>query len=167
MAVWTGEQVAEHVGKEAPIKINPCGVDVGVSEVWKIADSSKVTIHKERREITPGKELVKPDGEYYILNRGAYELRIANRISIPINATALLFPRSTFNRLGIISSESGVGDSGYSGFCTRTIFVAVSEVRVHKDEMWSQLVFISNKDLPKVLYNGHWQNEGKAASHSE
>lgn len=158
MSVWTGKQVAEFVGKEAPIKINPNGVDVRAGEIWRISDEAKVIINGKQREISPEKELVKPDGDFYILDKGVYELRIANKIEIPKKAVAFLLPRSTFNRLGIIKSQTAVGDSGYIGFATQTVFVPIKKLKVHRDECWFQLVYMDCGDSD-LSYNGHYQDE--------
>jgi deoxycytidine triphosphate deaminase len=31
--------------------------------------------------------------------------------------------------------------------------------KIHKDEGWIQLVFIDNREIVKVGYDGHYQNE--------
>ena len=41
MAVWLGEQVAKLIEQPPKIKINPNGVDIGISEIWKIPEDRK------------------------------------------------------------------------------------------------------------------------------
>ncbi|MGC8940666.1 MAG: dCTP deaminase domain-containing protein [Candidatus Nanoarchaeia archaeon] len=158
MAVWLGEDVAKYV-KGQPIKINPNGVDIKISEIWRIPENAEVLVHGQNRIISPPKIKVEPKDGFWELKRGIYEIRLANEITIPPEATGLTFPRSTFNRLGIIKAESAVWDSGYRGFGTQTIFVAVKTAKIHVDEAWVQLIFIDNKERAKMLYNGHWQGE--------
>jgi len=160
MAVWLGKDVAKYISNHAPIKINPNGVDVRVSEVWYINPDSEVIIKGSERKISPEKIKIMPQEDgFYNLNRGVYEIRIANEIEIPADATAFLFPRSTLNRLGIIKSQTAIGDSGYKGFATQTFYIPIRNVRIHKDEAWTQLVYISNRGVADLKYAGHWQGE--------
>jgi deoxycytidine triphosphate deaminase len=160
MAVWLGKNVAKYISNHAPIKINPNGVDVRVSEVWKIHPDSEVIIKGSERTISPEKaKILFDESGFYNLDTGIYEIRLANEVEIPQEATALMFPRSTLNRLGMIKSETAVGDSGYKGFMTQTFYVPIKKIRIHKDEAWVQLIFIDNKDVADMKYEGHWQGE--------
>ncbi|MEM4714378.1 MAG: hypothetical protein QXQ79_02455 [Candidatus Nanoarchaeia archaeon] len=159
MAIWSGKEVAKFVSFHAPIKINPNGVDIGVSEIWKIDKNAEATIHNKQRELSIPKMKIEPKGEFWELDQGLYEIRLANEIAIPQNATGLTLPRSTFNRLGVIKSESAIWDSGYRGFGTQTIFVAIKKLRVHINEKWFQLIFLDNKENLKEKYTGYWQGE--------
>jgi len=159
MAVWLGKDVAKFVGKGPPIRINPNGVDIKIAEIWRISDDSEVLINGQTRAINPPKTKLLPKDGFWDLEKGLYEIRLANEIAIPPNATGFTFPRSTFNRLGIIKAESAVWDSGYKGYGTQTIFVALKRAKIHVDEAWVQLIFISNAEPASELYNGYWQGE--------
>ncbi len=154
--IWRGIDVTKYV--DGDVKINPNGVDIGVSEVWKINEDAEIEINGKIRSITPRKEVIKPENDFWILERGVYEVRIASKVTIPKNAIGLLLPRSTFNRLGIIKSETALWDSGYSGYGTQTVFVSVKKAKIHVNEPWFQLVFIDAKE-PSQLYNGYYQEE--------
>lgn len=160
MAVWIGEETAKCFEQPPEVRIQPNGVDLKISEVWKLPESGIVRIHGQIRTIQPEKTLIKPekDGFYYLL-KGTYEIRIANKLNIPDNAIGFIFPRSTFNRLGVIKSETAVCDSGYSGFCTQTVFVTVGELQVYKDEHWFQFVVMDTKEPVKQKYQGNYQGE--------
>ena len=160
MSVWIGEEVAKFIEQPPEIKINPNGVDLKISEIWKLPEEGVVTINGKIREIKPEKIKIEPaDDGFYYLPKGTYEIRIANKVTIPKNAVGLLLPRSTFNRLGVIKSESAIWDSGYSGYGTQTVRVTVNELRVHKDEFWFQMIFLDTKGEVNQLYEGHWQGE--------
>jgi len=159
MAVWLGKEVARFVQQPPKIKINPNGVDLQISEIWRLPEKSTVIIAGSERKIIPEKIKVRPCGDFYILKRGTYEVRIANKVKIPLNAVGLLLPRSTFNRLGVIKSESAIWDSGYEGFGTQTIYVTVDELKVHVNEFWFQLMFIDTKKIVDQKYNGFYQHE--------
>ncbi len=160
MVVWLGEEVAKYIEQPPEIKINPNGVDLKVSEIWKLPEEGVVTIYGKERTITPEKMKIDVDDDgFYYLPKGTYEIRIANKVNIPKHAVGLLFPRSTFNRFGVIKSESAVWDSGYSGYGTQTVRITVQELRVHKDEFWFQMMFFDTKGEVQQTYEGHWQGE--------
>lgn len=160
MTIWTGKEVAEHIEQPPELKIQPNGVDLKVSEIWKIPEDGIVTIHGKERKIEPEKMKIQPEQDgFYYLPKGTYELRIANKVNIPNNAVGLIFPRSTFNRFGIMKSETAIWDSGYSGWGTQTVRVTVKEARVHKDEYWFQFVLLNLTKETEHLYEGHWQGE--------
>ncbi len=165
---WSGKKIAEFI--EGDKKIGPNGCDLRVSEVAKIPDDAIIFLHDKKRgylvngEFREQQDVKKPlipnnDG-FYELTHGAYEVRLANKIAIPKNAVGFAFPRSTFNRLGIIKSESAVWDSGYSGTGTSTVFVAAKKALIHKDEFWIQFVMMSAEESDNQ-YKGFYQNEGK------
>jgi dUTP pyrophosphatase len=158
MAAWLGKDVAKFVKQPPEIKINPNGVDLKVSEVWKIGLEEEAVLHGSTR--TVNKKLILPENDdFYHLERGVYDVRIANEVTIPMEAVGLCFPRSTLNRLGTIKSDGGVWDSGYKGFGTQTLLVPIKKIKIHKDEFWFQLMLFSNKDIAEIKYEGHWQGE--------
>lgn len=159
MAIWSGKKTAQFVSQPPEIKINPNGVDLGVSEVWLIRNDAVSVFNGKTRMTMPEKEKVLPDAEgFYNLQQGTYEVRVANEVSVPLNAVGKLYPRSSLNRLGVIKSDTAIGDSGYRGFCTQTIHVPIKLFRVHKDERWFQLVFEDCEPVEEG-YQGHWQGE--------
>lgn len=160
MAVWIGEEIAKFVEQPPEIKINPNGVDIGASEVWKLSDDATAVLKGKERTIAPDKQKILPNEMgFYNLSRGMYEIRFANKVTIPKNAIGLCFPRTSLNRLGMLKSETGIWDSGYSGYGTQTMFVAIKNFKIHKDEFWFQFTLIDMKEDAKTLYEGHWQGE--------
>lgn len=159
MVVWSGKHAARFIEQPPSIKIQPAGVDVGVSEVWRISSGAVATLDGETRKVVPSKQLVKPglDG-FYSLRRGVYEVRLANKITVPSDAAVFVHPRSTLNRLGMLKSETGVWDPGYSGYGTQTVYVPISLYRIHVGEMWFQVVFMDAEAVGEA-YRGHWQGE--------
>jgi len=160
MVVWLGKNVAKHV--EGAYNLHPNGIEVGVSEIWRVPLDSTAIINGKQREVC--KEKVSPQGDFYILERGVYELRLGVKVNMPKDCVGLCVPRSTFNRMGVIKSQTALWDSGYSGYGTQTIYIPIKQLKVHKDEFWFQLIFISNEAPSELSYDGHWQNE---AQHSE
>ena len=160
MSVWLGKEVAKYIENPPDVKINPNGVDLRASEVWRIPEEGTVTVKGKERKIEPGKIKIVPDEDgFYSLKKGTYEIRIANKITIPDTAVGFLYPRTTLNRFGIIKSETGLWDSGYSGYGTQTIHVSVNNFKIDKDEFWFQMMFMEMKNKTDQLYEGHWQGE--------
>ena len=167
---WSGKKTAECI--EGDKKIGPNGCDLRISEITKIPEDATIFLHEKKRgylingEFCEQQDVKKPiapnpDG-FYELTHGAYEVRIANKITIPKNAVGLALPRSTFNRLGIIKTESALWDPGYSGTGTGTIVVPVKKALIHKDEYWFQFVMIGAEESD-TQYNGFYQGEKKVS----
>ncbi len=166
--IWSGKRTAECI--EGDKKIGPNGCDLRICEISKIPEDAVIFLQEKKRgylingEFKEQQDVKKPlvpnkDG-FYELTHGAYEVRIANKISIPKNAVGFAFPRSTFNRLGIIKSESAVWDSGYSGTGTSTIVMPLKKALIHKDEFWVQFVMMDAEESD-TQYKGFYQGEGK------
>lgn len=166
--IWSGKKTADCI--EGDKKIGPNGCDLRICEVLKIPDGAVIFLHEKKRgylvngEFKEAQDVKMPvahnkDG-FYELERGCYEVRIANKVNVPKNACGFAFPRSTFNRLGVIKSESAVWDSGYSGMGTGTVFVAAEKALIHKDEFWFQFVMIGAEESDNQ-YAGFYQGEKK------
>lgn len=166
--IWSGKRTAECI--EGDKKIGPNGCDLKICEISKIPEDAIIFLHDKKRgylingefkEQADVKKVIEPgkDG-FYELTHGAYEVRLSNKVNVPKNAVGFAFPRSTFNRLGIIKSESAVWDSGYSGTGTGTIVVPVKKALIHKDEFWFQFVMVDAEESDKQ-YSGFYQNESK------
>jgi dUTP pyrophosphatase len=156
---WSGEMVKKCVVEGDVKKVNPNGIDIGVSEVWKIPEGYDVHIHGKERRSTQEKQLVMPgeDG-FYHLPRGVYEVRIGVKIKIPGKAVGYCKLRSTLIRFGSIKSESAVWDSGYEGYGTQTVHIPFNMLHIHKDEAWFQFVMQDSADTTES-YDGYYQNE--------
>ncbi len=162
--ILPGEYVAKFL--ESGIKkINPTGVDVIPKKVFRIPEYEIIIDGSKRGflvgenfvEIREGLIEVKPEGEYYRLSPGVYYV-VFPRIKIPPEVTGFAFPRSTFNRLGIIKSQTAVFDPGYEGEWNQT-FLFLTKAKIHVNEAWVQVVFIKNAEIPKELYQGYWHGE--------
>jgi dUTP pyrophosphatase len=164
---WSGQRIYKEVLKVVEanrdrlqgIKINPCGVDIGVSNVDRIEDNATATIDGARRELDMPKISCKPQNGLYSLKRGVYEARLNVAVRIPINAIGLSFPRSTLNRLGVIKSETAVFDPGYEGIGVQTVYVPIKELRIAENERWFQFVVTDAMEASSA-YNGRYQGEG-------
>jgi len=159
MVVWSGKRTADYVSQPPAIKINPNGVDIGISEVWMFHPDSVSTLKGNTRITSPEKQRILPDPEgFYNLHQGTYEVRLANEITVPPGAVGRGFPRSSLNRFGMIKAPAAIWDSGYRGFSTQTVYVPIKTFRIHKDEQWLQFT-LEDCEQSDVSYHGHYQGE--------
>ncbi len=159
---WNGKMIANSIIIEGnPTKINPNGVDIGASEVYRIPEDGTVTINGATREVSPEKQKIKPDNGFYKLPKGIYEIRTDVKVRIPQNAVGIAVPRSTLNRLGVIKSESALWDSGYEGYGTLTVYVGVKELVIAENEAWFQFTVNDAHDADTTYdeVSGHYQDE--------
>jgi deoxycytidine triphosphate deaminase len=164
---WSGQKIYDEVLKVVEtnkdrlqgVKINPCGVDIGVSSIDRIEDGASATIDGDKRELDIPKVTYKPANGIYVLPRGVYEVRLNVAVRIPSNAIGLSLPRSTLNRLGVIKSETAVFDPGYEGIGVQTVYVPIKELRIAEHERWFQFV-VSDAVTTGLTYKGRYQGEG-------
>ena len=89
-------------------------------------------------------------------------IEISERISVPANAAAMLFVRSSLSRKGIFIS-SGVYDPGFSGASGCTIYNMGNErVVFEKGDRIAQMVFFECD--PASQYNGKYQGSTSGES---
>ncbi len=166
--IWPGSEVARFV--EGAAKIGPNGIDLVPIDVVELPKDAVILIDGKLRgymidgkfvEQSEAKKAIAPDGDgFYNLKAGrTYEARFP-KVTVPMEVTGFAYPRSTFNRLGMIKVETAVWDSGYSGEGTQ-VFHAVIPAKIHKNEAWVQLVFVDNKSPQEKGYGGHYQGEEK------
>jgi deoxycytidine triphosphate deaminase len=164
---WSGQRIYDEVlkvvdankGRLQGVKINPCGVDIGVSNIDRIEDNATALIDGERRELDMQKVTYRPQNGIYELKRGVYEVRLNVAVRIPPDAIGLSLPRSTLNRLGIIKSETAVFDPGYEGIGVQTVYIPIRELRIAENERWFQFV-VADAMRTGQTYSGRYQGEG-------
>jgi deoxycytidine triphosphate deaminase len=164
---WSGQRIYDDVLKVVEanknklklVKINPCGVDIGVSSVDRIETNSVATIDGERRELDESMTPCKPQDGMYTLKMGVYVVRLNVAVRIPPNAVGFSFPRSTLNRLGVIKSETAIFDPGYEGIGVQTVYVPISQLRIAENERWFQFI-VGDTMEGGMTYAGRYQGEG-------
>ncbi|WXG47083.1 MAG: hypothetical protein WED05_10555 [Candidatus Atabeyarchaeum deiterrae] len=164
---WSGQRIFDEVlkvveaNKDAlgKLKINPSGVDIGISSAERIQDDAIATIDGERRELDSKTVTYKPHEGYYALPRGVYVVRLNVAVKIPATAIGLSLPRSTLIRLGIIKCETAVFDPGYEGIGIQTVYIPIKELRIAENERWFQFLVADAKNSG-MTYSGKYQGEG-------
>ena len=166
MVVLLGDELKNFV--ESYVKINPAGIDVKPKKIYRIPSDEidYIVIDGNKRgyyisnnfyKIPENLIEVKPEENYWILDKGFYYV-VFPKVIIPKDCIAIAFPRSTFNRLGILKFESALFDPGYEGEFTQTYYFPF-KAKINIEEAWIQLVFIRLEKEAKELYKGYWQKE--------
>lgn len=165
--IWPGSRVATFV--EGEVKTGPSGIDLVPIEVVELPVEGTIFINGKQRGYLIGGKFVEQseakvaivpdcDGFYNLKGGRTYEVRFP-KVTVPMEVTGFAYPRSTFNRLGMLKVETAVWDSGYCGEGTQ-VFHTTLPAKIHKTEAWVQLVFMDNKEsLPEKGYDGHYQGE--------
>jgi len=97
-------------------------------------------------------------GETLRLKHGEYKaVKLNEIVSVPSDAFALMFSRSTFNRQGILITST-VFEPGWRGVPTVSIYnLSGGYFYLTKDTRIIQIIFF--KAEPASLYNGQYQNQ--------
>jgi deoxycytidine triphosphate deaminase len=164
---WSGRRIYDEVMKVVEankdrlqfVKINPCGVDIGVSNVDRIEDDAVATIDGERRELNVPMTSCRPKDGMYVLKPGVYVVRLNVAVKIPPNAIGLSMPRSTLIRLGVVKCETAVFDPGYEGMGIQTVYIPIKELRIAESERWFQFI-VADAMETGMTYMGRYQGEG-------
>jgi deoxycytidine triphosphate deaminase len=164
---WSGQKIYDEILKVVEsnkdrlkyLKINPCGVDIGVSSVDRIDDNAIATIDGERRELNMTMTSCKLQNGMYALGPGVYVVRLNVAVKMPPNAIGLSMPRSTLIRLGVVKCETAVFDPGYEGIGIQTVYIPIKELRIGENERWFQFI-VSDAMETGMIYDGKYQREG-------
>ena len=164
---WSGQRIYDEILKVVEdnknklklVKVNPCGVDIGVSAVDRIENNSIATIDGERRELDLPTTSCKPKAGMYTLGQGVYVVRLDVAVRMPPNAVGFSFPRSTLNRLGVIKSETAIFDPGYEGIGVQTVYIPIGQLRIAENERWFQFAVADSMETG-MTYSGRYQGEG-------
>jgi deoxycytidine triphosphate deaminase len=164
---WSGQRIYDEVLKVVGanksklkwVKINPNGVDIGVSSVERIENDAVATIDGERRELNAPMTSCKPQNGMYILGPGVYVVRLNVAVRMPSKAIGLSMPRSTLIRLGVVKCETAVFDPGYEGIGAQTIYIPISQLRIAENERWFQFI-VADAMETGMTYTGRYQGEG-------
>ncbi len=143
-----GEGLLENVDEE---NIQGAGVDLRIDELYSLI--SEGFIGKSKRTLPEIKEL----DSFILKPQGFYLFKTVERINMPSDLVAFMFPRSTLFRCGI-SLRTAVIDPGYKGELTVGLFnESEREVKLERHARVAQLV-LANVQGGTKLYNGRYQD---------
>jgi dUTP pyrophosphatase len=150
-----GDEVASLVSPLNPGQVQPAGVDLRVSKVYRFLSGG---VLGEERELPRVEELEPVEG-YWVLRPGAYKVRFAEVVSVPLTLVGLCFPRSSLLRMGALLACT-VWDPGYRGRGEALLAVLNEHgLRLEVGARVAQLVFIRMDKRPKQGYRGVYLGE--------
>lgn len=140
--------------KNGDYQIN--GIDLSLNKIYKFTTCG--IVRKNKDTIIPTIKEIELKGNVYYLDQGVYLFSINEKITLDLETTALVFPRSSLIRCGISMSDA-VWDAGFESKESTKFLVNVNNPEgfmIEKGARFCQMVFFK---LDKPLdngYNGQW-----------
>lgn len=138
--------------------IQPNGIDFRIHEVFELLEdnftiSQNGKTHRRTRQVQPD-----PNGIFHLTGGRQYDIITNLNIDLTaVEATALLYIRSTFSRNGF-TIASGVYDTGFVGRIGTVLHTPMS-FKSHLIEQGTALGQVMlYKSNPSSLYTGQYQN---------
>jgi len=142
-------------------QLQPCGIDMTLKEVHSLSDSGEIDFDNSKRKISKSMPLAfDGEGKLY-LAQGSYKIVYNEYVSVPMDACALGFPRSSLLRCGA-DVRCAVWDPGYHGR-SESLLVVNSQhgITLHKDAKVMQLVFMRLESAAHKGYEGQYKGENR------
>jgi len=141
------EDLLENVDEE---NIQGAGVDLRIDELYSLI--SEGFIGKSKRTLPENTAL----DNFILKPKGFYLFKTVEKINMPSDLVAFMFPRSTLFRCGI-SLRTAVIDPGYKGELTVGLFnESERKIKLEKHARVAQLV-LANVSGGTKLYEGRYQ----------
>lgn len=146
--------------KDPEIQIQPNGIDLRIGKLMKISDTPVPVLDFDNsKRVYPDEvEIPLSDTKPTLILAGVYKVQYAEIVTIPRNAMAQVFMRSSLQRMGAYLFSS-VYDSGYTGRGVG-LFVLTQPILIYKDARVGQIVFHDAES--SKLYDGVHKGEGIA-----
>ena len=142
-------------------QLQPCGVDMTLKEVHALSDGGEIDFDNSKRKISKSAALAfDADGKLH-LARGCYKIIYNEYVSVPLDACAFGFPRSSLLRCGA-DIRCAVWDPGYHGR-SESLLVVNSQhgITLHKNAKVCQLVFLRLESAAHAGYGGQYKGENR------
>lgn len=140
--------------KNGLIQIN--GIDLSLNKVFSFSTCGKV---KKEKTLTPYLQEIKiSNNGFYYLDQGVYLFSINEKISLDLETTALVFPRSSLIRCGVSMSDA-VWDAGFRSTIATKFLVNINNPKgfiIEKGARFCQMIFFKLDKIPNKGYNGQW-----------
>ncbi|MFW6056372.1 MAG: deoxyuridine 5'-triphosphate nucleotidohydrolase [Chloroflexota bacterium] len=143
---------------DADTQIQSCGVDLTVRSVARYATAGAVDFDNSQRMLSDT-EAIEWVNEWSDLPAGAYRIVYNEKVNLPPDLMALVYPRSSLMRCGA-TVHTAVWDPGYSGRGAALLVVHNPQgFRLRRGARVAQLVFTCiGRDVERS-YNGRFHSE--------
>jgi len=143
-------------------QMQPCGIDMTLREVHELSDSGEIDFDNSKRKISASRKLEFDSEGKLHLSPGCYKIIYNEYVSVPIDACAFGFPRSSLLRCGA-DVRCAVWDPGYHGRSESLLVVhSAHGITLHKDAKVMQLVFVRLESAAHAGYSGQYKGENKS-----
>lgn len=120
--ILTDSEIRELLLKTPPLledlqdpatQVQSCGVDLTIRSVSRYVSAGTIDFDNSQRVLSHTAPMA-CDGEWAELEAGAYHIVYNEKVNLPTDVTALIYPRSSLLRCGA-TIHTAVWDPGYSG----------------------------------------------------
>ncbi len=140
-------------------QLQPNGFDLTLQEVSRMTSAGGMGAGLEQRELAETEPMPFDAGGWLRLPLGPYLLTFNEVLNLPLDLTALGFPRSSLLRSGV-SIHTAVGDAGYRGRPQALMVVHnPAGYRVQRDARLWQLMFFQLAKPVSQGYQGRFLGE--------
>ena len=145
---------------DSAVQVQPAGVDLTVSEVYRFRGHGSLGFSNESRVLPGVEKLEFDDSGRLFLERGAYRVRYNEVVRVPSDCVAIGLPRSSLMRMGA-TVISALWDPGYEGRGEGLLIVENPYgIVLEKGARIVQLIFIRLESRPVSEYRGVYMREG-------
>lgn len=153
-------EILELVPEATDDQRQPTGIDLTVLDVERYAKAQRAILRLEQREIpnTRPERTVDIGKDVWHLDGGSYLLTYREKICLPNDVAALVFPRSSLMRMGC-QLHTAVWDPGYEGRGKGLLVVPPHGLILERGTRIGQVVFFRLAEITDT-YEGVYQWEG-------
>ena len=145
--------------RDVDVQVQPHGVDLTVAKVFAFAGASQVGFDSAATHLPDVLPVPLDEDEWWTLTVGAYRIRLAETVHLPLDVYAIARPRSSLLRMGV-QVGTALWDAGYSGQGEALIVVHNPHgIRLQRRARVLQLVFFELDNPPRRGYSGRYQGE--------
>ncbi|MFA6907425.1 MAG: deoxyuridine 5'-triphosphate nucleotidohydrolase [Candidatus Micrarchaeia archaeon] len=151
--------IADTVGEG---QLQPCGIDMTLKEAHSLSDPGVIDYDNSKRKISASRKLEFDSEGKLHLAQGSYKIIYNEYVSVPLDACAFGFPRSSLLRCGA-DVRCAVWDPGYHGRSESLLVVHNAHgITLHKNAKVMQLVFVRLESAAHKGYDGQYKGENKS-----
>ncbi len=142
------------------VQVQPHGIDLSVARLFRFLSGGEVGFESAETSLPEVEEVPFDTAGWVFLSPGAYRVRLAERVNLPLDVFAIARPRSSLLRMGV-HVGTALWDAGYSGQGEALLVVHNPHgLRIRRRARIVQLVFFRLDAPPREGYTGRYQGEG-------
>jgi dUTP pyrophosphatase len=156
--IWQSSLITDMVNIS---QVQPSGIDLTLREVHSIEAAGEIDFDNSKRRISATKKIEFGSDGKVLLAQGCYKIVYNEYVSIPLDAAAFGFPRSSLLRCGA-DIRCAVWDPGYHGRSESLLVVNNPHgIILHRNAKVMQLVFVKLEAKAEKGYEGKYKGENK------